>query len=238
MDAFSLEACGPDNSSNEKSVSAMKQKKPQVAGIILAAGSSSRMGRPKQLLAFQGKTILDQVVFNALQSELTQVIVVLGHAAPTIQKQVDFSAVHVVVNNDYAVGQSSSLKKGVAAVADCCEGAMFLLGDQPLVGHETINELIHVFRSALSPIVIPFCKGKRGNPVIIHRDLFPQIDSLTGDVGARLLFDRYKESIMAVEVEDTGILFDVDTWKDFKELQLLHSLRRSSCEKIKTGDTP
>ncbi len=221
MDAFSLEACGPGNSLNEDSLSVIKEERSRVAGIILAAGSSSRMGRPKQLLAFQGKTILDNVVFNALHSELAQVIVVLGHGAPTIQKQVDFTSVHVVVNKDYAVGQSSSLKKGVVAVADCCEGAMFLLGDQPLVSHETINKLIHAFRSALSPIVIPFCKGKRGNPVIIHRDLFPQIDTLTGDAGARLLFDRYKESIMAVEIEDTGILFDVDTWKDFKELQRL-----------------
>ena len=197
----------------------MKAEKIRVAGIILAAGCSSRMGSPKQLLPFKGTTILDQVVSHALDSDLDSVVVVLGNAAETIQKRVDLTCVGVVENLDHAEGQSSSLKKGLAAVADGCEGAMFLLGDQPLVGHETINLLIQTFLGALPPIVAPFYRGKRGNPVIIHQDLFPMIDTLTGDTGARKLFDLYREAILAVDTRDSGILFDVDTQEDFQKLQ-------------------
>lgn len=197
----------------------MKSVKSRVAGVVLAAGCSSRMGRSKQLLSFQSKPLLAHVVFNALKSDLDPVAVVLGHDAATIQKRVDLALTRVVVNTDYASGQSSSLKKGLASVADCCEGAMFLLGDQPLVGHETINLLIQAFRNTLSPIVIPFYKGRRGNPVIIHGDLFSQMSTLGGDAGARVLFNRYADTLMAVEVEDAGVIFDVDTWEDFQRLK-------------------
>ena len=197
----------------------MKSERIRVAGVILAAGRSSRMGSPKQLLPCKGRTILDQVVSHALDSDLDSVVVVLGHVAETIRKRVDLTFVSVVENRDHAQGQSSSLKKGLAAVADGCDGAMFLLGDQPLVGHETINLLIQAFLGALPPIVVPLYKGKRGNPVIIHKDLFPMIETLTGDTGARKLFDLYRQSIMAVYTQERGILFDVDTLEDFQKLQ-------------------
>jgi len=221
MDAFFLHADGLKKNPDENPIPIIKSEKIRVAGIILAAGCSSRMGRAKQLLPFKGKTLLDQVIFNARASALDSVLVVLGHGATAIRKQVDLTLVDVVENSDYALGQSSSLKKGLAAVMDRCEGAMFLLGDQPLVGSETIDTLIQTFRRALPPILIPFCKGKRGNPVVIHQTLFPLLDTLTGDTGARGLFDRYNESIMVVDIEDTGILFDVDTLDDFQKLQNL-----------------
>ena len=219
MDAFSLHAGDSDNFPGKDHIPILKPEEIKVAGIVLAAGRSSRMGRPKQLLPFKGKTLLDQVIFNAVDSDLDPVLVVLGHAAPAIRKRVDLAFVEVVENKDYALGQSSSLKKGLAAVTGRCEGAMFLLGDQPLVGSETINKLIQKFRGTLPPMVIPFYKGKRGNPVIIHQNLFPLLDTLTGDTGARGLFDRYMEHIIAVNIEDTGILFDVDTLDDFRKLQ-------------------
>lgn len=204
----------------------MKSVKTRVAGIVLAAGCSSRMGRSKQLLFFQGKPLLAHVVSNALASDLDPVVVVLGHGASTIQKNVDLALARVVVNSDYASGQSSSLKKGLACVADCCDGAMFLLGDQPLVGHETINLLIQAFQNTLPPIVIPFYKGRRGNPVIIHGDLFSRINALVGDAGARVLFNRYADTLVAVEIEDAGVIFDVDTWDDFQRLKQLPRSRR------------
>ncbi|GAB6143593.1 molybdenum cofactor cytidylyltransferase [Desulfocicer niacini] len=202
-------------------MSGMQAKIIKVAGIVLAAGSSSRMGRPKQLLPFRGRTLLDQVISHALKSDLDPIVVVLGHGADTIRKQVALAGVCVVENEDYAVGQSSSLKKGLTSVEHRCDGAMFLLGDQPLVDHGVINTLIRAFQAALPPIVIPFCNGKRGNPVIIHHHIFPLIYSLSGDAGARKLFARYQEGLLAVETGNDGILFDVDTLDDFQKLQSL-----------------
>ncbi len=221
MDAFTLHDPRRENTRKGDPIPLMTSEKIRVAGIVLAAGSSSRMGTPKQLLPFRGKTILDQVILTAKLSDLDPIVVVLGHGAAAIRKKVDLTDICVVENSDHAAGQSSSLKKGVAAVGHQCDGAMFLLGDQPLVAHETINTLIRAFRAALPPIVIPFCNGKRGNPVIIHHQLFSLVDTLTGDTGARALFDRYRESILVVNTDDTGILFDVDTVVDFRKLQRL-----------------
>ena len=206
----------------------MKPEMSRVAGIVLAAGSSSRMGRPKQLLPFRGRTLLDQVIDHALKSALDPIVVVLGHGADSIRTQVDLTSICVVENKDYITGQSSSLKRGLDSVAHCCEGAMFLLGDQPLVDHVVINNLIRAFQGALPSITIPLCNGKRGNPVIIHHHLFPLIKSLTGDAGARRLFDRYQESLLTVETGNDGILFDVDTIADYQKLQRYESAGSSS----------
>lgn len=197
----------------------MNMEQKRVAGIILAAGQGSRMGKTKQLLSFQGKTILEQVIDNALKSNLHQVIVVIGHDAHEIQRRIDLSCVEFVLNEDYEKGQSSSLKKGVAAASPECEAAMFLLADQPLVGGDIIDFMIQAFLQKNPPIAVPVCNNKRGNPVIIHRDLFPQLQTLTQDTGARVLFHKYQDKILRIEVEDDAVLFDVDTWEDYQKLQ-------------------
>lgn len=193
----------------------------QIAGIILAAGKSSRIGQIKQLLPFGEKTILDRVVENAIRSSLCQVIVVLGHSADQIQQVVDFTRVKVVINKNYEKGQSTSLQTGLAAVADYCDGVMFILGDQPLVDVDVIDALIEGFGQSRAPLVMPTCRGRRGNPVIINRSLFHQLKALTGDVGARVLFEEYAEQIREIEVPNDGINFDVDTWEDYMKLQVM-----------------
>ena len=190
----------------------------KIAGIILAAGSSSRMGKPKQLLPFGKTTLLGQVIHNARQSILYEIIVVLGHGADKIQQRLDLSGTRTILNPAYPTGQSASLKAGLEAVSDPCQGIIFLLGDQPLVRADIINHLVFRFADFPDKIIIPCFEGQRGNPVILPRSLFPHISSLSGDKGARALFDRFKHLILRVPVADPAILMDVDTPADYEGL--------------------
>ncbi len=190
----------------------------KTAGIILAAGASSRMGKPKQLLPFGKTTLLGQVIHNARQSDLHEIIVVLGHGADKIQQSLDLSGTRTILNPAYQSGQSTSLKAGLDAVSDPCQGIMFLLGDQPLVTADIINHLTSLFADSPDKIIIPCLDGQRGNPVILPLSLFPHIPSLSGDRGARALFDRFKHLILRVPVLDPAILTDVDTPADYQRL--------------------
>ncbi len=190
----------------------------KIVGIILAAGLSSRMGEVKSLLPWGDSFLLDRVVANACQSELASLIVVLGHEAETISKKIDFKDSKVIINPDYSLGQSSSLRVGLDGVPADTDGAMFLLGDQPFVTAKIIDSLIHAFQKQPSSLIIPTCQGKRGNPVLAHRSVFKMIQEITGDTGPRVLFNSLKEEIQEVEVFDPGIHLDIDTVEDYRRL--------------------
>lgn len=190
----------------------------KIAGIILAAGSASRMGKTKQLLPFGESTLLGRVIQNARNSRLHEIIVVLGHDADKISRTIDLAGTRVIRNTAYAKGQSTSLIKGVEAVSSSCDAAMFLLADQPLVTAAIINRLADAFETGNAPIAIPYCNGKRGNPVIIARPLFHRLASLSADTGARVLFEEFKDTILKVSIPDDAILVDVDTLADYQTL--------------------
>jgi molybdenum cofactor cytidylyltransferase len=191
---------------------------PKIAGIILAAGKAERMDKVKQLLSFRETTILGQVVKNALGSSLYEVIVVLGHAAEEIRPVIDLGGTRIVINADYTDGQSTSLKAGLSAISEESEAALFILGDQPLIGANIINAILDKYSQAPASIVIPTYNGKRGNPVLIDRALFPRIVSLQGDVGARILFDEYSSQLHEIEMGDEYLTLDVDTLDDYARL--------------------
>lgn len=190
----------------------------KTAGIILAAGSGSRMKKTKQLLPFGKTNILGQVIQNACQSKLDEIIVVLGHKADKIQQNIDFSNTRIVLNRKYQMGQSTSLIKGLKTISADCDGAIFLLGDQPLITSDIINYLVTSFETSNSSIVIPYFNGKRGNPVIVAKSLFHRLKSISGDTGPRILFEEFKNSILKVPVPDNSILVDVDTKEDYEQL--------------------
>jgi molybdenum cofactor cytidylyltransferase len=176
------------------------------------------MGKTKQLMPFGDTSILGRVISNARKSSLHELIVVLGHDAEKIKHKVDLSHTQTVINPEYLKGQSTSLIKGLENISPQCEGAMFLLADQPLVTADIINNLIETFKNSDAPIVIPYFKEKRGNPVIIGRPLFHRLKSLSADTGARVLFKEYKNSILRKTIDDEAILVDVDTMDDYKKL--------------------
>lgn len=192
---------------------------PRVTGIVLAAGKGSRMGQIKQLLPFRGRTMLEWVVDNALASTLQRVIVVLGYQADVLEPLLKERAVTVVFNPRYDSGQSSSLKAGLRAVTNDTDAVLFLLADQPLVATETINRILMAHESSPdTPVVLPVFGGKRGNPVLFSRELFPRIAALQDDCGARPLFEEFAGRILALAVDDPFIHFDIDTQEDYQEL--------------------
>ncbi len=190
----------------------------KIGGIILAAGSASRMGETKQLLPFKDKPILDHIIQNAIQSKFHEIIVVLGHDANKIKQAIDFSGTKTVMNNNYLKGQSASLIKGLENISPVCDAAMFLLGDQPLVTPSTINSIIKAFSTSNAPITIPYYNNIRGNPVIIAKSLFHELKLLSGDTGPRVLFKKFEKSILKVPVADNTIFIDVDTQADYVKL--------------------
>jgi molybdenum cofactor cytidylyltransferase len=193
-------------------------KPPRIAGVILAAGTSSRMGTPKQLLPYNETTILGEVLKNARRSALDPVTLVLGFMADEIRHQVDLGTATVVIAEAYAQGQSASLKAGLSVVPADCDGALFLLGDQPLITAELINTLIAAYRPSKSNILIPTWRGKRGTPVLIGRPLFAHLSALTGDTGARALFEKFADAITEIEVDRESVRIDIDTPQDYEKL--------------------
>lgn len=189
-----------------------------VAGVILAAGRSRRMGRCKPLLPFRSRPLLAHVLAVARGSALAPLCVVLGHRAAEIQAKVDLRGAEVVVNTDYAAGQAGSVAAGVARVHSRCAAAMFLLGDQPLVTPHLIDTLISAHRRQTAAITLPVFQGRRGNPVIVAARLFPELLRLQGDTGARALFTAYEAEIQRVVVDDPAVLLDVDVPSDYADL--------------------
>lgn len=205
----------------------------RISGIILAAGQSIRMGGTKQLLKFRGSTILGHVIENARKSLLDEIIVVLGHDASEIQCMVDFEDVTVVLNKNYQRGQGSSLKAGLEYVSNRSHGAMFLLGDQPLVDESVIDTLIRAYDESLKPIVMPVFAGRRGNPVVIGRELFGELTAgVHGDSGARVLFNRHALEIHRVELNRRCIHVDVDTMEDYLNLLAIDQDYENTAENI------
>lgn len=192
---------------------------PRIAGVILAAGTSSRMGTPKQLLPYKETTILGEVLKNARQSALDPLILVLGFMAEEIRSQIDFDAATIVIADAYALGQSASLKAGLSVVPKDCAGALFLLGDQPLISTGLIDTLVAVYRQSGSNLLIPTWRGKRGTPVLIGRPLFAHLNALTGDTGARVLFNKFADQIMEIELGQESVRIDIDTPEDYEKLR-------------------
>ena len=187
-----------------------------VAGIILAAGASRRMGRSKQLLLWRGKPFICQVAHTALDAGLAPAVVVTGAEADDVRAALAGVPVEIVHNPGWAEGQSTSVRMGLQALSPETTAAIFLLADQPHIPVELVRALAERHAQTQPPIVAPMIEGRRGNPVLFDRSTFPDLMSLRGDAGGRLLFSRY--SITAVPWDDASLLLDVDTLEDYQRL--------------------
>lgn len=182
-----------------------------IAGVLLAAGRSQRMGQPKLLLPWQGVPLVRFVAQQILQSKLDELIVVAGHRSEHLIAALDGLAVRVIRNDDFLDGQSTSLRAGIAALDESVSAALVLLADQPLLQPATIDALIDVYRREQPPIVVPRHEGQRGNPVLFERSLFAELQAIHGDQGARSVLKAHQQSICWLDTTDGGILLDIDT---------------------------
>ena len=190
----------------------------RIGAVVLAAGTSSRMGEAKQLLRVGERTLLQQVIENVRGAGIVEIVVVLGHGAETIQQSVGSENVKIVVNRDYREGMGTSLRTGVVALPPETDAAFIVLADQPFVRAETLQRIAKEYRNSDAQIVIPMYNGFRGNPVLLDRSVFPELMELRGDIGCRAIFGSHAQGIVKVAVEDIGILLDIDNREDFARL--------------------
>jgi molybdenum cofactor cytidylyltransferase len=180
------------------------------------------MGSAKQLLPLGDSTVLERTIANVRGAEVNEIVLVLGASAETIRRQLPLSlleGLNVVVNRAHREGMSSSLRAGISALDQGTEAALIILGDQPFIRSQTMDQVIKAYRRDQAQIVIPSFHGTRGNPVLLDRSVFSEVMALEGDVGSRAIFCNHLEGIAKVEVEDEGILLDIDDPDDYDRLR-------------------
>ena len=198
----------------------MSAEEPRVAAVILAAGQSKRMGGINKLLArVDGVALTARVADAALASVADPVIVVTGFEADAVVKSLKDRSVSIIHNEAYEDGMGTSLKCGIKALADDIDGAVICLADMPETTATTIDLLIDSFDAGdKAPICIPTYQGKRGNPVLLPRWLFEDVQTLAGDEGARTLIRQHAEAVKSVIFDSGSILSDIDTVEDMEKL--------------------
>jgi len=189
-----------------------------ISGLILAAGQSSRMGQPKQLLPFRGTILLDWVMAQAqAASALDEVIVVLGRAADEIRPRLRVTRAQVVINPVFTEGCSASYKTGMATLNPRAEAVMVLLGDQPGVESAVIDQVAKDWRQKGGTIGLTSYHGRQGHPMVFARALFDQLRQLQGDKAAWKILDAHPEWVRHIEV-NRPFPEDVDTLQDYQTL--------------------
>ena len=186
---------------------------PDVSAIVLAAGLSSRMAPQNKLLLDRGgMPLIRRAVLNLLAASPAETVVVTGHQADQVMKALAGLPVRLVHNPDYREGMGSSLACGARRVSPGAAAALVCLGDVPDISPPTIQRLIECWRSPNSPgICVPTFGGRQGHPVVFDRDFIPALAVLAGDTGAKALLQSHADRVQIVEVDDSGILLDVDT---------------------------
>ncbi len=185
--------------------------------LVLAAGESSRMGKPKMLLPFGELSIIETVVTNASRSATGKVLVVLGASHQAIGSGLRNYAVETVLNAHYREGMFSSVQCGLRALPGSTEGVLILLGDQPMIGTGVMNDMIDRFRKSDSGILVAACQGRRGHPVLIGSRYFSELLEFPSGSSLRQLLERHPEDIEELETRSPEILRDIDTEKDYRE---------------------
>lgn len=204
-----------------------------IFGVLLAAGFSSRMGRPKQLLEWRGQPMVRHVAEQALASRLDGLVVVLGAGASEARAALVGldGPVQTVESVDFASGQAASLRAGLQALPAAAAAALVLLVDQPLVTAALINTLIDSYNEDRSVLaLVPRFEGRRGNPSLLAAPLFEELRTLEGDTGARGVIERHANQVRWLDLNDPAVITDVDTPEAYNRLQEAESKQPGSSD--------
>lgn len=193
----------------------------RIGGILLAAGESRRMGYPKPLLKLDdGRTFLETAV-QAMLPAVDALVIVVGAYSERVEQAVPADdRITVVRNPDYARGQLSSLKVGLAATADTAGAVIVQLADHPLVKPSTFRAVIEEYEHSAKPIVIARYNGRRGHPVVFAKTVFAELMNAPEDAGARVVVNADPSRVAYVDVEDSGVVMDLDTPSDLERAGL------------------
>ena len=184
-----------------------------IVAVVLSAGESSRMGRPKALLPIDGQTFIERIVAALKQTRVGKIIVILGHNASELQPKISHLPVEILINTDYKLGQLSSLQLAVRHLQldHDCDGMLVHLVDHPYLTPALVQEMIRRFYETEKRIIVPKFHGKRGHPVIFSRELFAELLSAPVDQGAKAVVNAHRADTLEVETEEAGIALDIDT---------------------------
>jgi len=199
--------------------------RPKIAAIVLAAGSSQRMGEKNKLhLPIDGVPLLRRSLETLLASNIDEVVVVLGHDHQSTRALVDDLPLQLVYNQAHSSGQMTSVHCGLASLKDRYDGVIIALGDQPALSVADINYLIDAYHNRSSgEVIVPTYTGERGNPIIISDNCRADILAGTRNLGCRRFIEKNPELICKVEMPNPGVVIDLDTpqqYEDYCESQL------------------
>jgi molybdenum cofactor cytidylyltransferase len=200
-----------------------------VSGIILAAGSSQRMGTPKALLKIGKQTFLQYIVEKLRSARIIDLVIVLGAHAEEIQPTLSWFKEKIVVNDNWQQGQLTSIITGLDALnlvdpeSEEIHGAIICPVDHPLLTQSTLVDLLQGFWKSKKKIILPTYNGKRGHPVIFHRDYFNDLRNAPPDLGARAVVRNHPDDVCEVTVQDHGVVTNIDTPDDYQKYILHHA---------------
>jgi molybdenum cofactor cytidylyltransferase len=193
-----------------------------IAAVVLAAGESSRMGRPKALLPIEGTSFIERIVAALQRTEAAKIVVVLGHNAASLREKIARLPVTFIVNPDYKKGQLSSLQAAIRYLLSLPEperpeGMLVHLVDHPYIDAELVDIMIRRFRESQSLIVVPRCGARRGHPVLFSAALFGELLDAPVDQGAKAVVNAHREETLEIETDQAGITIDIDTPEEYRQ---------------------
>ena len=194
-----------------------------ISAVILAAGESRRMGKQnKLLLPIGGEALLVKLVASVCASDVGQVLVVIGHEAEKIRRELNEFPLNFVYNPNFSEGMTTSIKHGVKEVSNECDGLLICLGDMPFINTSEINKLIHAYvKNRIKGeglIVVPVFKRQRGNPVLFSIEFRNDILDHKKESGCKGVIKNHSESVMEIPMDNDNILIDVDNLEDFQRV--------------------
>jgi molybdenum cofactor cytidylyltransferase len=229
-----MRAASPDTCARESGES---MKDDPIAGVLLAAGTSSRMGRNKLFVELGGKSVLRRAVDTAAAAGLEPILVVLGHEPERAQEELDGVECTTVLNADYARGMNTSLRAGIAAVPESARGAVVMLADMPFVGAAMIRELVERWRAADSPLALSTYGEVIAPPTLYGRRLFAEVLALDAEGCGKRVVNRHREE--AVEVAwPAWALTDLDLPEDVDRVRAQLGEGFARAASAAEGETP
>ena len=190
----------------------------EIIGILLASGSSQRFGSPKQLIDWKGKYLINHVIDQILESEISRLIVVLGDHHDEIVPVLDLTRITLVRNKNWQIGKSSSIKAGISHAQSNAAAAIFFVVDQPYINPIIIDALIHEFRTLTSQIIVPRVNGQMSNPVLFSGKYFNELSNLADDQGGKTIIQKAK-TVKWLEWGDQKLMVDIDSKEEYLNLK-------------------
>jgi molybdenum cofactor cytidylyltransferase len=189
----------------------------EIWAIILAAGESKRMGSPKMLLPFKGRSMIENVISNVSKSKADEIIVVLGayfDELSLLMKRLDVS---YCFNDNYMKGMLSSVQCGFKNLPQDYKAALVFQGDQPLIPPAVVDRVIDEYIHSCKGIIVPVFNSRRGHPLLVDKKYRGEIEKLLPDEGLHSLLDKFGEDLLEVETGEPGILRDFDTYDEYRK---------------------